>query len=129
MINTPLPTTKKTLGKKGEELVRTYLEQQGFTIKQLNYACRAGEIDIIAEKADVRAFVEVKLRQSHYFALSEVVTPSKQRKIITTACLYNSQQKNISSYVYRFDVALVEHNGYDYDITYIPNAFTQGPQW
>ena len=124
-----MTTPKIVLGKKGETLVALNLEQQGFTIRHQNYSCRAGEIDIIAEKGDVRAFVEVKLRTSHYFALSEVITPAKQRKIITTARLYNSQQRDLENYVYRFDVALVEHNGYDYDITYIPNAFTQGSPW
>lgn len=124
-----MTTPKIVLGKKGETLVALNLEQQGFTIRHHNYSCRAGEIDIIAEKGDVRAFIEVKLRTSHYFALSEVITPSKQRKIIATARLYNSQQRDATHYVYRFDVALVEHNGYDYDITYIPNAFTQGSPW
>lgn len=124
-----MTTPKIILGKKGEELVALHLEQQGFNICHFNYSCRAGEIDIIAEKGNVRAFIEVKLRRSHYFALSEVVTPAKQRKIITTARLYNSQQRTSADYVYRFDVALVEHNGHDYDITYIPNAFTQGQPW
>lgn len=120
---------KNVLGKKGEELVVRYLQQQGFIIRACNYQQRCGEIDIIAEKENVRAFIEVKLRQSHYFNLSEVITPSKQRKIIMTARLYNSRQQDNKPMVYRFDVALLEHNGYDYDITYISNAFTQGEAW
>lgn len=124
-----MATPRITLGKKGEDLVALNLKQQGFSIRSQNYSCRAGEIDIIAEKGNIRAFVEVKLRSSHYFALSEVITPAKQRKIITTAQLYNCQHCTSKEYIYRFDVALVEHNGYDYDITYIPNAFTQGRQW
>lgn len=121
-------TEKISLGKKGEQLVAHYLQQQGFTIRELNLRYRCGEIDIIAEKDEVRSFIEVKLRQSHYFALSEVITPSKQRKIVTTARLYNSKHHD-ACVIYRFDVALVEPNGDDYTITYIPNAFTQGAEW
>jgi putative endonuclease len=124
-----MTTEKISLGKKGEELVALYLKKQGYTICACNYTKRCGEIDIIAQKDHVRAFVEVKLRQSHYFTLSEVVTPAKQRKIITTARFYNSQIDDTIDMIYRFDIALVEHNGKDYDITYIPNAFTQGSEW
>lgn len=124
-----MTTEKISLGKKGEDLVALYLQQQGYTICARNYTQRCGEIDIIAQKETVRAFVEVKLRQSHYFALSEVITPSKQRKIIAAARWYNSQERTQHDLIYRFDVALLEHHGSDYDITYIPNAFTQGETW
>ncbi len=73
--------------------------------------------------------MEVKLRQSHYFALSEVITPSKQRKIVQTARMYNSRIRDSRPLVYRFDVALVEPDGQDYRISYIPNAFTGGSEW
>lgn len=122
-----MSTSKIELGKKGELLVAHYLQQQGFSIITHNYRCRSGEIDIIAEKATLRVFVEVKLRQSSYFALSEVITPSKQKKIITTARFYNSrQQDDYSNLIYRFDVALLEPDNNDYTITYIPNAFAPG---
>lgn len=119
---------KISLGQKGEQLVAHYLKQQGYTICKLNYAHRCGEIDIIAEKDEVRAFVEVKLRQTHYFALSEVITPTKRKKIIKTAALYNVLQQSKNDYVYRFDVALLEPTKDDYAIIYIPNAFTQEAQ-
>ena len=124
-----MTTEKISLGKKGEDLVALYLQQQGYILHARNYVQRCGEIDIIAQKGSVRAFVEVKLRQSHYFALSEVITPSKQRKIIATARWYNSKVSDTQDMIYRFDVALLEHNGSDYDITYIPNAFTPGDAW
>lgn len=124
-----MTTEKISLGKKGEELVVISLKKEGYIICARNYTRPCGEIDIIAEKDEIRVFVEVKLRQSHYFNLSEVITPTKQRKIITTARCYNKQLNETRPMIYRFDVALVEYNGKDYDITYIPNAFTQGSEW
>ena len=118
-----LNSTKIELGKKGEALVVEYLKQQGFTILNQNYATRCGEIDIIAQKDEVLAFIEVKLRRNSHFYLSELIVPAKQRKICKTA-LYYIATNNLSDYVYRFDVALVESNACDYTISYIENAFT-----
>jgi putative endonuclease len=112
-----------TLGKKGEELVARSLQQAGFTILEKNYSIKQGEIDIIAIKGEVLAFVEVKLRRNPLFSLSELIVPSKQRKIVTTALWYISKH-NLHDLVYRFDVALVEGTDTEYKISYIENAFT-----
>ncbi|MGE0009425.1 MAG: YraN family protein [Candidatus Babeliales bacterium] len=112
------------LGSHGEEKVALWLTKQGFTIQAMNYRQRCGEIDIIACKNEVLAFVEVKLRTHAYFNISEVITPSKQAKIIRTAMMYIMEHK-ISNKVYRFDVALLEKHTDKYKLTYLPNAFTQ----
>lgn len=122
------------LGKKGEQLVTHYLKNQGYTICATNFSLRCGEIDIIAEKQNVRAFVEVKLRRTNYFATSQVVTPAKQKKIIQTARRYNCEQalggKIEKDFIFRFDIALVEPtSGDDYHITYLPNAFAPESTW
>lgn len=111
------------LGKKGESLVANYLEKQGFVIHAMNSTVKGGEVDIIAQKKDVLAFVEVKMRTNLYFNLSEVITTSKQRKIIHAARMYLARNAH-TDMVYRFDVALVAQQQDDYAITYIPNAFT-----
>lgn len=116
------------LGKKGEELVAHYLKKEGFTILAMNYSRRSGEIDIIAQKKEVLAFVEVKVRTYAYFNISEVIVPAKQNKIIKTALAYIAEQ-GFEDTVYRFDVALLEPVGNDFSITYMPNAFTQRSAW
>lgn len=112
-------------GYSAEELVADYLIKQGYTICARNYAGKSGEVDIIAKKAEVISFVEVKMRTKHYFNLSLVVDRSKQRKIITTALQYAARH-NYNQHVLRFDVALVEPDMQTdtFDITFIPNAFT-----
>lgn len=110
------------LGKKGEQLVAQYLADKGFVIKEINFARRCGEIDIIAQRNEVLAFVEVKVRSTMYFNISEVVNYSKQRKIIKTAKSYIAQH-HLADLVFRFDIALLEAQGADFTITYIPNAF------
>ena len=114
------------LGKKGEGLAARYLKQQGYQIYAQNYFCKHGEIDIIAHKDNLFAFVEVKVRNNNYCNLSEIVTYSKRHKIITTARLYLCEHNySQDDYIIRFDIILLEPNGTDYSITYVPNAFTQ----
>lgn len=50
----------KHLGNAGEEIAEKYLVGKGYTILDLNYRTKIGEIDIIAQKDDIICFVEVK---------------------------------------------------------------------
>ncbi len=110
-------------GRAAEEAVIRYLQEQGYTCCARNYRSSAGEIDIVVRKDELLAFVEVKAREHCYFPLSEVIVPEKQRKIIRTArrYIFNERQRDL---IFRFDVALVEPEGTQWSITYIPNAFT-----
>jgi putative endonuclease len=110
-------------GKTGEQMVADYLKQHGFVIKAMNYRQRCGEIDVIAYKDSVVAFVEVKTRAHEYFNVSEVISVSKQRKIIKTALMYAAAQ-GLTEHVLRFDVALLQLQQNQYTVTYIENAFT-----
>jgi putative endonuclease len=107
----------------GESIVAQYLEDRGFSIVASNYQRRTGEIDLIARKAEVVAFVEVKSRRNCHFNLSEVITPAKQRKIIKTAQRF-ILENGLFDTVYRFDVALVELENTGDQVTYIENAYT-----
>ena len=113
-------SSKRVLGNQGEGLVADYLVKQGFVILDKNFSVRGGEVDIIARKKDIIAFVEVKTRLTAYFSTSEVVTPSKQKKIIFAAKCFIARHRYIDT-SYRFDVALVQ--GALQEITYIEHAF------
>ena len=94
---------KKLIGRFGEQSAAEYLKKKHYRIIGLNYSCRFGEIDIIAENKKYVVFVEVKLRKSDEFAeAKEFVTFSKQEKIIKTASLWLSQ--NETELQPRFDV-------------------------
>jgi Holliday junction resolvase-like predicted endonuclease len=53
-------TAKRQLGDLGEDIACKYLEGKGFRIIERNYLRKWGEIDIVAEKANLLSFVEVK---------------------------------------------------------------------
>lgn len=116
----------RLLGRWGERLVSEHLRMQGWSIRETNYRCRLGELDIIAENKCYIAFVEVKLRKTNGYGLPrEAVTREKQRKLRATAELY--LQDHLTSLQPRFDVAEVYapqglHTAAP-EIIYIDNAF------
>lgn len=119
-----MTTTRIAFGKQGETYVASYLKARGYSVCALNYTTRQGEIDVIVKKKDLLAFVEVKIRRTTYFPLSELISPAKQKKIIKTALSYILTNK-IRDMAYRFDVALLEFSPIgEYTITYLENAFT-----
>lgn len=80
---------RKALGDHGEALASEILERECYRIVQRNFRCRAGEIDIIAEKDGVIHFIEVKTRygcRTGYPA--EAVNKRKQRSIRLAAEYY-----------------------------------------
>ena len=116
-------TTRR--GNIGEDFAAEYLEKNGYTIVKRNFNTKFGEIDIIAKKDNIIAFVEVKSRaDDSLFSPREAVTPSKQRKICKAALLYSMANK--FSERPRFDVFEVIYGKYDLEIKsfeHIINAF------
>ena len=95
----------KRVGTWGEALTAEYLRGNGYHILDSGFRCQEGEIDLIAQKGDTLAFVEVKTRQSaHYGAGREAVDRRKQRKITATAFHYLAQHPDLPHKI-RFDVA------------------------
>ena len=116
----------RLLGKWGERLVAEDLRRKGWTVAAMNYRCRMGEIDIVAENGSFLAFVEVKLRKDDRFGPAcEAVTPSKRRKLRAAAEFYLLSHP--TSLQPRFDVAEVYApqgiHTKEPDINYIENAF------
>lgn len=114
--------TRKKIGIDGENAVATWLENNSFTVLARNYATRRGEVDIIATKDDVVAFIEVKTRQTYYFPITQTITFTKQQRIIKAAQHFILTHQ-LHDKVFRFDVALVICNNNTYNIEYIDNAF------
>ena len=115
---------KKALGIAGEELIAQRLKTEGFAIISQNYSKQFGEIDLIARKNDLIIFVEVKARRKPLFDMAEIISQSKQRKIIAVAKHFLAYH-NINDAYCRFDVALIEYEPDDPKVSYIQNAFCE----
>ena len=107
------------LGKNGEKVALEYLEKQGYTILERNFACRQGEIDIIALDGDYIVFFEIKSRTNIEYGLpSESVTERKIKHILKAASyyLYKHHLENANT---RIDVIEVYVKGKSYKINHL----------
>ena len=116
---------QQTLGQFGEEQAARYLRRRFYTILERNYRCRFGEIDLIAKRAGVLAFVEVKLRKDDLHGEArEFVTAHKQQRVMAAAQLWLSQHE--TGLQPRFDVIEVyapQGEAGPVKINHIENAF------
>lgn len=123
-----MKSNRAEIGAFGEEFTVKYLKKQGYKILERNFHSRFGEIDVIASKKDVIAFVEVKTRgENAIYSPREAVDFYKQQKCIKTAQMYLAQ--NFAELQPRFDVSeIVIENREDSKLkvkehNYIENAF------
>lgn len=112
----------------GERTAAEYLRKKGYHIITTNYRSRFGEIDLIATKDNILAFVEVKTRRSASFASAlEQVDIHKQRRLMATAQCYLAAFHPVEQP--RFDVIEVyikeeQNNLKALRINHLENAFT-----
>ncbi len=114
---------KEITGKKGEEFAAEYYRKLGYTVREMNYHSRYGEIDVIAENDFQIVFSEVKTRSSNTRTNPrEAVDKKKQQKLTLTALKY--LEKSGCEKLPRFDVFEVWVNdGRIYKFNNIENAF------
>ena len=73
---------RKRIGNLGEAMAEVMLVERGYQIIARNFKCRFGEVDIIARRGGMMAFVEVKTRLSRRYGDGmEAVTEAKQQRI------------------------------------------------
>lgn len=97
----------KQIGQQGENIAAKYLIDKGYKIIESNFHSRYGEIDIIAQDNDTICFVEVKNYSSNNLLnINYAISPSKRKKIISTAKFYIAKNK-VDSMPCRFDAIFI----------------------
>jgi putative endonuclease len=120
-----MKTQRRLTGDWGEAAVEKDLAGKGYKILARNYSTRLGELDLVARKKNLITFIEVKTRKQEYFHISQVITFSKQQKIIKAAKQF-IQENDFEGCILRFDVAIVMVSLLgEPEITYIENAFCE----
>ena len=98
---------RKNLGQRGEDLAAAQLEKRGYVVRERNWRCPAGEMDIVAEDGDCLTFVEVRTRRGRdYGTPEESVTLAKQAKLMEVAQTY--LQEHSWEGDWRIDLVAVE---------------------
>lgn len=117
---------RKELGATGEKLARDFLKKKGYKIRDTNFRCREGEVDIVARKKDCLVFVEVRTKTGTAFGSpEESITFAKKEKLIASALAYLSQHDDLPE-SWRIDFVAVEldRNGKATRIEVIENAIS-----
>lgn len=118
-----MPKLQQEIGKWGEDIAVEHLIKEGYTIRERNYRPgRCHEIDIIAQKADIMVFVEVKVRNIESGDDPvDAVDEKKIRHIVLAADGYLHKQDY--TYQPRFDIIAITRNGMDYTLRHLDGAF------
>ncbi len=99
-----------------------YLISKGYRILAQNYRYLKGEVDILAQKDNCLAAVEVKTRSSSDFgAPKEFLKPAQIQRIIKTVD-YFVTSKNLEVEV-RFDIISIVLTPHNSELKHIKNAF------
>jgi putative endonuclease len=118
---------RQQVGKLGEKAAQKFLKKRGYRIRETGFRCRRGEIDIVAQKKDCLAFVEVRTKSNLDFGTpEESITQAKKERLIASALTYTTSRQNLPS-LWRIDVIAIEldDKGKTKRIELIENAVEQ----
>ena len=94
------------LGKFGEELAVEFLQKNGYDILETNWTFQKAEIDIIAQKENILAVVEVKTRSSIEFGLPQDFVKPKKIQLLVKAVNEYTVSNDLDLEV-RFDIIAI----------------------
>lgn len=101
--------TTGAVGQRAEQVAFAYLVERRLRPLARNFRCRGGEIDLIMLDGDCLTFIEVRYRASTVFSHpSLTVDCHKQKKIVRTAALFITRNRNFSNHTMRFDVVAID---------------------
>ena len=106
-------------GQRAELLACWYLRLKGYRILARDYKTPVGEIDIIASRGSVLAFIEVKRRMSKAAALHSI-SVRQQHRIARAADAYLSRHRDLVDKNARFDVIAINRYAWPY---HLPGAW------
>ena len=111
---------RRQVGSENENKIKKYLENKGYSVLEMNFRCRQGEVDIIARDDKYLVFVEVKYRSDYSNGFPEEAVDKRKQKRICQAARYYMYVNGMDEYTpVRFDVAGILGE----EITYTENAF------
>jgi len=114
-------------GLEGEEFAIEHLRASGWDIEAHRFRLGRLEIDVVARRGNLVAFVEVKTRRGSAFGSPlEAVTGAKKRELVRVARGWMDRHGR-PGYVYRFDMIAVTLSKQDRPlIQHVEDAFRPG---
>ncbi|MTI15254.1 YraN family protein [Sansalvadorimonas verongulae] len=113
-------------GLAAENQALAFLQKQGLRLRERNYACKAGELDLVMNDKDTLVFIEVRFRKSdNYGSAEESVTHRKQARLNRAAAHYMQTFRLTDKVPCRFDIITIhpDRNRDGNQVNWIRNAF------
>ena len=110
------------LGQYAERQASQYLKARGYRIVAQNYRYLKAEVDIIAQKGQTLAIVEVKARTSVGFGNPESFVTKKKIALLVSAADHFITSQSLDLNV-RFDIISLLYQNNTWDIYHLKNAF------
>lgn len=111
------------LGRRGEDVAARHLGRSGWRILARNFRLGHKEIDIVARRGRLVAFVEVKTRRNAVFGDPlEAITPAKRREIECVAQAWVARYGGTED-TYRFDAIAVYWSGPEPVVSHVADAW------
>jgi putative endonuclease len=121
-----MKTDRQKLGKAGEEMAATYLQEKGYEIIERNFQAGQNEIDLICLDGNDLVIVEVKsVRTPGYGKAEARVSLFKQRSVIKATYIYLNRHRKFTGKGVRFDVVCINLRTYPADVAHYKGAFWQ----
>ncbi|WP_440958357.1 YraN family protein [Oceanicaulis sp. LC35] len=99
------------LGRRTETLSALWLRLKGWRILDERARTGAGELDLVARRGGVLAFIEVKRRKTNE-AARYAITPRQQHRLVRAASLWRSRHGALAHLQPRFDVIVWSERGW-----------------
>ncbi len=116
-------TDRKTIGNRGEAVAARYLERLGYQVRERNFRCPLGEIDLVAVNGEFIVFVEVKTRSAGApLPPAESVTARKRAKVRQLGEYYCARHIELPLQP-RFDVVSIVVGAGGDAVEHLVNAF------
>lgn len=109
-------------GAGAEAEAAAWLEARGLTVRERNWRCRFGELDLVCEDAGTLVFVEVRARaRADFGGAAGSITAAKRARLTAAARQYLAALPRTPPC--RFDCVLVSGGDGDHRIEWLRNAF------
>jgi len=121
-----MSAARQEFGEVGERVAERWLRRHGWRVLQRRFRNGHRDIDLVAERDGLVAFVEVKARRRADFGGPvEAVDWRKQRELVRSAAVWIVRHGGPNE-SYRFDVIGVLVEGNSVRVKHIENAFSAG---
>ena len=112
------------LGRRGERIAATVLQERGLELLCRNFRARRGELDLVMREGTTLVVAEVKTRhRQRFWEPADAVDAAKRKNLIRTAAVYLKQLGSPELQV-RFDIVEVIFEGGELqEVRHLRNAF------